>query len=221
MCLISLPSVASDGRLLKIAIVDTGLDIHDPRFSSLICGYKDFTGEGITDTHGHGTHIAGLIKENGPVFGYCFVILKYFTLSHSVSDNMANYRAALREAIRLKVSIINFSGGGGDFDEPEFLLIKDNPQVKFFVAAGNKGVNIDYPKNYFYPASYRLNNITVVGNVFGKANYGSTVNVTINGNNIVSTVPYSVSSSGLGEMSGSSQSTAIYTGRYLKKRFNK
>ncbi|MFD2865483.1 S8 family peptidase [Mucilaginibacter antarcticus] len=48
------------GKGIKMAILDTGIDKTHPAFDGLIIVEKDFTGEGNGDTHGHGTHCAGV-----------------------------------------------------------------------------------------------------------------------------------------------------------------
>jgi major intracellular serine protease len=151
----------------RVAIIDTGLDIHDPRFSGHLCknASKDFTGEGITDVHGHGTHIAGLIQQYAGKANYCIIVLKFWSTKISDHDSNDNMIKAMKEAARQKATVINISAGGESFSEDEYNLIRYNKRATFITAAGNKGVNIDYGTNKFYPASYQLKNIIVVGNL--------------------------------------------------------
>lgn len=57
---LSLASSPYTGKGIKIAILDTGIDKAHPAFDGLTIIEKDFTGEGNGDTHGHGTHCAGV-----------------------------------------------------------------------------------------------------------------------------------------------------------------
>lgn len=50
-----------DGAGVTVAILDTGIDASHPAFSGVSLMQRDFTGEGIDDQHGHGTHCAGTI----------------------------------------------------------------------------------------------------------------------------------------------------------------
>lgn len=53
-----------DGSGLKVAVLDTGIDRQHVAFSHLPANQlieKDFTGEGVGDSDGHGTHCAGTI----------------------------------------------------------------------------------------------------------------------------------------------------------------
>jgi hypothetical protein len=49
------------GEGIKVAVLDTGIHKTHPAFKGVKFTTKDFTGEGITDKDGHGTHCAGTI----------------------------------------------------------------------------------------------------------------------------------------------------------------
>jgi subtilisin family serine protease len=49
------------GKGVVVAVLDTGIDRSHPAFAEINIVEKDFTGEGSTDTNGHGTHCAGTI----------------------------------------------------------------------------------------------------------------------------------------------------------------
>lgn len=49
------------GRDVVVAVLDTGIDAGHPAFKGVNLVCQDFTGEGVHDTNGHGTHCAGTI----------------------------------------------------------------------------------------------------------------------------------------------------------------
>jgi subtilisin family serine protease len=49
------------GRGVTVAVLDTGIDDRHPAFQGKQIVKQDFTGTGVLDTHGHGTHCAGTI----------------------------------------------------------------------------------------------------------------------------------------------------------------
>lgn len=200
---------------LRVVVVDTGLDLEDPRFIPYLCptGHKDFTGEGIKDIEGHGTHVIGTIISNAGDVGYCLVIVKYYTKFNSVTA----YLQSLLYLSSVQPHFVNISGGGEDHLEIEDVVIRDSVNTTFVVAAGNTNEDISIVK--YYPASYTHKNVITVGN--GKnqkeksetSNYGKLVDVWVPGDAIESTCLNNTRCA----MTGTSMSTAIHTGRMIKK----
>jgi subtilisin family serine protease len=52
-------SFSGDG--ITVAVLDTGIDATHPAFAGVDIEQRDFTGEGVEDQHGHGTHCAGTV----------------------------------------------------------------------------------------------------------------------------------------------------------------
>lgn len=194
---------------IKVAIVDTGLDLTDPRFTPYLCkeGHRDFTGEGIKDINGHGTHIAGIAKSNEKC--YCLVILKYYTDRDSAELNLMHSIDAFEEAV--KYDIVNFSSSGSEPNDYEYQLIKSHPNTLFVVAAGNNKRNLDlYPT---YPGCYNLKNIILVGNKgSSSSNYGNAVKAWEYGDDVLSTLPHNRQ----GRLSGTSMAAAIHTHKLIE-----
>lgn len=58
------------GKGVKVAVLDTGIDVNHPDFAGLIDGTTSFVpGEAVTDLNGHGTHVAGTIVGSGAASG--------------------------------------------------------------------------------------------------------------------------------------------------------
>lgn len=209
-------------KITRVAIIDTGLNVEDPRFKDHLCPEvgEDFTGEGLTDIHGHGTHVAGLIKQYAGNVNYCLIILKYFSIKDSSSINTRQYLSALDSLNKYHPDVVNLSVTGPVSMPEERAIITNLSKTKFFVAAGNEGADLDLVCDAF-PACYAkdLKNVTVVGNLNAKdSNHGSVVGLWINGTGVESTYPYTLDATGRHVLSGTSMSTAIATGKYIYER---
>lgn len=170
----------------------------------------------IRDSHGHGTHIAGLIGgPTGVAPQISLMILKYYSDDSDGEDNLTNTVRAIRYAVKMGAKIINYSGGGimrSDLEE-ETIRWAGRQGVLFVAAAGNEGLNSDF--FHFYPAGYDLPNVISVGAsdrqgaLLKISNFGkSTVDIVAPGKNIYSTLP----DGHFGFMTGTSQATALVTG---------
>ena len=228
---------------IKVAVIDTGFDfestwpkhkfdkwvinrsffgpspqhIQKPRLCNE--GHKDFTGEGLSDRHGHGTHIAGIIGKHARNSNYCLVIIKYYSQGEDGSVNLKREIQAFQYALNIKVDIINFSGGGPSPSYKEHEIVKKllARGTKLVFAAGNENENIDIPENKYYPASYSPK-IFTVGSYKRNltrartSNYGKSVNYWEIGDNVLSLLP----GDRIGYMGGTSQATAVKTGKIIK-----
>lgn len=224
-------------RVVVVAVIDTGL-AEDLLNSKFLCdtGHKDFTGTGLADNQGHGTHVSGLIDQyaKGLTIGkanmkhiistsanYCQVILKFYDPKQKNPDAMEQELQALRTAIELKVDIINFSGGGTQYNATEAFLIKKalNLGIKVVVAAGNEGSDLD--KVPYFPACvdnrlYVVGNMTEPNTMAESSNYGNKVNTWEYGTNVIS---YGTKDR-IAIMTGTSQSAAIKSGKLIREMLN-
>lgn len=180
----------------------------------------------LTDNHGHGTHIAGIIgAKGGNGFGISGVApkvslmtLKYYDPKSPGANNLKNTIQAIRYAIKMGAKIINYSGGGTEYSAEEFAAVKEAEKkgILFVAAAGNERSNTDDTGKHYYPADYELSNIISVTAVNEKeikvlpsSNYGvRTVDIAAPGDQIYSSLPGNT----FGRMTGTSQATAFATG---------
>lgn len=258
------PSTEAVGKkTIKVAVIDTGYDyksdwsehvdqIQDLDGNTLVkpklCPgekyHKDFTGLGVQDAVGHGTHMAGIIAKNNKDVDYCLVIIKYIHSGRGDSYSTS----AFSYAVDLGVDIINFSSGGFKFYYNEYIQIQRalDKGIKVVTSAGNNGLTVDYVvsrleskgdsfvplmlnkltqqtqslnenMNVFFPAIYDPRIISIQ-NIDRRGNFHNTSNrgSAFTGKEI----GYDVLSLGLNNTvifaNGTSQAAALRTGKMLK-----
>lgn len=177
----------------------------------------------VSDKLGHGTHIAGIIKEefvkqsslSSLASQLRLISLKYYNPDAGDSVNLLNSTKAIEYANKMNVSIINYSGGGAKSFYQERQAIEESriKNIVFVAAAGNNNNDTDLAK--FYPASYQIENMITVaatnnqGELMSFSNYGkSSIDIAAPGQKILSTLP----NNSYGYLSGTSQATAFITG---------
>jgi thermitase len=174
----------------------------------------------VSDSHGHGTHIAGIIaglsQSSDKSIPNCAVIMpiKYIDPDTTTKNSILNTSLSILYAIKMGAEIINYSGGGlssNEFEKRSVQLSNYN-QILFIAASGNEANNAD--EKPFFPASYQTPNMISVGavdrrgNILENSNFGErSVDVAAPGLFIFSTLPKGK----YGLMSGTSQATAFVT----------
>ncbi|MBT3982101.1 MAG: S8 family serine peptidase [Bacteriovoracaceae bacterium] len=215
---------------IVVAVVDTGIDYKHPFLKKNIhslSGKVNSANYGMDfsigkkakpapfDKHGHGTHVAGIVKSVFPEVK--ILALKYYNPEATNNDNLKASIKALKYAVDMNVDIINYSGGGPEPSAQELSILKKANQKGILViaAAGNEESNIDQRNKAYYPASYGLKNIITVTahdqdlNILSTSNWGrKTVDISAPGLRITSALPHGRS----GRMTGTSQATAFATG---------
>jgi thermitase len=210
-----------------VAVIDTGIDYEHPQLKENIIPGWNFVSneEKANDEHGHGTHIAGIIGAvpssvtgiSGVAHKVSLMPLKYYSAALPGSANLKNTIRAIEFAVEHKVNIINYSAGGPEFSEDEYLALKKAERAGILVvaAAGNERQDSGLVENYYYPSAYGLSNIitvtahTIVNEKLRSSNWSKRkVDVSAPGENIYSALPHKA----YGYMSGTSQATAMVSG---------
>lgn len=214
------------GRDIKVAVIDTGVDVNHPALKNklwtdskapLTHGW-DFSNSGtIKDQVGHGTHIASIIAsddEKGNTPHVKLLILKYYDTKDQKKDPLQSSVQALQKALDENVDIVNYSGGGREFSTEEFKIIEkmNNQGILVVAAAGNESSDIEAKP--FYPASYHLPNIISVsaidsaGTPVPSSNHGSqSIHIAAVGKKVWAALP----EGRFGALTGTSQATAQVT----------
>lgn len=139
------------GAGVGIAVLDTGLDLQHPDFAGRVAATADYTGEGVTDLNGHGTHVAGIACGDGAASGgryrgvapsadlYVAKVLDRYGAAY-----MSDVMAGIDWAVKQNVQVINLSlsgsppGDGTDALSETCDLVVERGVV-VCVAAGNSG----------------------------------------------------------------------------------
>lgn len=204
-------------RKIRVLVIDTGI-APLPELEKFLPKNKDIYN--YTDTHGHGTHVAGIIaygdhSDPTPVCDSVEIV------SCKYKENVEETNSCLKKAILEKFDFVNFSAVGELQNEDELNYIKKLSDLGtiIIVAAGNKGVSLQ--EKAYYPAGYiymDVKNIIAVGSLdaSGKrsksSNYGAGV-VYERGEGISSFAP----NGSLIFANGTSQAAAMHTNKLLNK----
>jgi subtilisin family serine protease len=134
-----------DGGGVTVAVLDTGYDQAHPELKDVVVAARDFTGEGIQDDVGHGTHVAATVAGRG---GRYSGVAKGATLAIGrvcgtwgcpESAIIAGMEWAARE---VRAKVVNLSLGGDQSDGSDPLSravdrLTAETGTLFVVAAGN------------------------------------------------------------------------------------
>lgn len=207
-----------------VAYLDTGMDITHPAVSTKLwtnpestdtenCYTGDFLGHGynfvddngdVTDEHGHGTSVGGLIAENIPDGAMIEVMpIKVYGEDEGTLFNLG---CGIHYAIDNNADLINISlgykGEESSMLKNAFLRAKEEGIITC-VSAGNEGINIDetaYWPAGFAHADFNLPNVLTIGAIgdiesttspglyeyWEDSNYGpNTVNFAVRGHGLI------------------------------------
>lgn len=209
---------------IRVMIIDTGVTTKYTEINTYLA--SDNKKQDLQDQHGHGTHVTGLVlygpELDNPVCNR--VKLYVCRFKHDVKVNIPTWHTdCFQRALDLNIHIVNFSAVGQMYDSEEHDLVKkmNKAGIKLAVAAGNDSVDITRYKAY--PASYDLLNLFTVGNGINAkdrsstSNYGKPDMVWRDGNYIKS---FGIKQKYV-MMSGTSQSTAIFTHDLIQEECRK
>lgn len=205
------------GRGVRVAVLDTGIDRTHPDLRTAISATRDFTGTGIRDLNGHGTHVAGIIAARLNNVGFVGVAPEARLLIGKVLDNNGSgsfqwISRGIDWAVRQRADVISISLGGATGTNGLFTAIHDALRRGVFVtcAAGNEGSlfqnSIGYPGRY--GSVITVGSHDEDGNASGFSSRGGELDFLAPGSNIWSTYM----NGGYAELSGTSMATPFVAG---------
>lgn len=139
-----------DGRGVKVAVVDSGIDDGHPDLAGKVVAAKNFSAaEGTRDAHGHGTHVASTIAGSGEASGGAYKgvapgaeLINARALDAKGWGSDSSVLAAVEWAVEAGADVVNLSLGATDtpgIDLLEETVNKLSDQALFVIAAGNDG----------------------------------------------------------------------------------
>lgn len=218
----------SNGRGVKIAVLDTGIDLDHPALTANIKDYVNFTdgvaNSDVRDTEGHGTMVAGVIAARSfsrSIIGIAPEAELYIgkVLQQSSNGTPRSLRAGIEWARQKGVKIINISLGA-DHPVPEVhdeIKAARNDGIFVITAAGNSGASegLDFPARYdeciSVGAVTRNRNRWEISTRIGSA-VGHELDIVAVGNQVRSTFPRYLDPSGESVRSGTSLAAPFVTG---------
>lgn len=178
---------------VTVAILDTGIDRSNFMFQSRTISPQSYNfidaNKNVSDNHGHGTHVAGIIADSTPS-NVQFLILK---ISNSSGySSLLTIKTALQYALNRNVSAVNMSLGFVGVNAMSITYLDSlinrayRNGIAISCASGNNGVDV----SYCYPA---CNSKTLAVSSFGQneraasySNHGSRIDFSAPGTGIVS-----------------------------------
>ncbi len=222
----------TQGEGIVIAELDTGVDTGHPNLEGTVLAVRDFTGEGVRDQNGHGTHIAGILVGQPNEAGFSGIAPKAKLLVGKVMDKYGrgasvDIARGIDWAVESGAHIITLSVNGSESNPVLFTAIYNAlaKGVMVFCGAGNQGNykrdNLGYPGNFAGVCT--VGSHDQYGNPSAFSSRGGEIDVTGPGEEIFSTYL----NGSYAQMSGTSMATpvaaalaALILSKHLKNKEN-
>lgn len=184
----------SKGEGIKVCIADTGIEANHPDLQGQVIAQRDFSGFGIGDRQGHGTHVGGTVgaKEDGKgVIGGAprCQLIDAKVLGDNGSGSGRGIADGVAWAIDQGADIISMSLGSPQQDPliSQAIFRAVGQGIIVIVAAGNNGRpnSVDYPGKLPYTTT--VASIKRGGGISDFSSRGKEVDIAAPGEQIRST----------------------------------
>jgi hypothetical protein len=193
----NVPQSARSGAGIKLAVLDTGMDIGHPDFSGRPIANSTFVGQPVQDLHSHGTHCIGTAcgpkapTGSTPRYGTAFraSIFVGKVLSNSGSSVSGSVLAGINWAIANRCTVISMSLGSQSPVSAYYTAAGASAMSKgclIIAAAGNAASNTGAPANSPTVLSVASLDPTLAPSAF--SNFGK-IEIAAPGRDIFSSVP--------------------------------
>jgi minor extracellular protease Epr len=185
------------GKGVRIAVVDTGIAIHEDLNIADGASFTSYTSS-FYDDNGHGTHVAGIIGSTNNNFGTVGIAHQSSIFAVKVLDSKGNgylsdIIAGIDWSITNKMDIINLSLGSTNHSSTLKKVVDKayNQGILVVAAAGNNGTpdglgdTVNYPARYDSVIAVSATDVNDKRALFSAT--GSTVEVSAPGVSILST----------------------------------
>ena len=147
------PQSARSGLGIRVAVLDTGMDLGHPDFAGRSITTSTFVGQPVQDLFGHGTHCVGTAcgpkapAGSTPRYGIGYRTSIYMgkVLNNQGSGTTATVLAGMNWAIANKCQVISMSLGGPGGVQPAYTAAGQaalNNGLLIVAAAGNSGSGV-------------------------------------------------------------------------------
>jgi subtilisin len=207
----------SRGKGIRVAVLDTGVDMDHPLLKRPIFTKSHIRGESVEDRNSHGTHCIGTVCANDERFS-CAPDADYMAikvLSNRGSGSSSGIAAGIHTAIDNGADILSMSLGGGSAYQPTLDAIKKafSKGKLVVVAAGNSGFN-GRSNTIGWPARSGLSICVGAtqsnGDIANFSSGGEQLDIAAPGQQILSCLP----GGRTGLMSGTSMATPMVAGYF-------
>jgi len=196
---------AATPAIIRIAVLDTGIDAAHPALAGRVVASVNFTGSGTeTDVLGHGTHVAGIIATNARNVEILNVkvaddggVTDGETLARGIVWAVENGARIINISLTVREPAVDLERAVAEATANGIMII---------AAAGNEGAAApSYPA--VYPGVISVGAADYHGRIAAWSNGGAAVSTTAPGVNILSAIP----GGRWGVKSGTSQAAARVT----------
>lgn len=181
-----LASLAYGNQPVRIALLDTGVDLDHPLLLPYLDeGYTLYPEEGIDDLHGHGTGVAGIIVNQSPTY---VRIVPIKVMNQTGRGSIYSVVNGLYQAIDANVDIVNLSLGWEQSSSilEEAIEAAYDANIVIVAAVGNSGSN-----GASYPARYSrvigVGSLDKNGKISSFSQHGEGVDVYVPGRDVLTT----------------------------------